>query len=166
MLEIPDEIGYYLKYNSDSGEIIWIRKSSKNSHVHVGSIAGSMNFSGYLQTMFKGVVYQNHRIAWFLFTGEQPTEEIDHIDSNKLNNAFVNLRTATQQENSLNKGLRIDNTSGYKGVHLHTVSGKWIARIAFNGKRISLGYFDTPKEAHLAYCEAADKYHKEFKNYG
>lgn len=34
------------------------------------------------------------------------------------------------------------------------------------GKKIHLGLFESPSEAHLAYCEAAKKLHGEFANFG
>jgi hypothetical protein len=37
---------------------------------------------------------------------------------------------------------------------------------SINKKTIHIGIFDTPEEAHKAYCRAADKYHKEFANHG
>ena len=40
--------------------------------------------------------------------------------------------------------------------------GKWNARIGIDKKKISLGYFDTPEQAALAYNEAAQKYHGDY----
>lgn len=46
------------------------------------------------------------------------------------------------------------NSSKYKGVSLRKSNNKWIARIEINNKRISLGFFDTEYDAHLAYEKA------------
>jgi hypothetical protein len=39
---------------------------------------------------------------------------------------------------------------------------KWVAGIGINGKRLHLGYFDTPEEAYEAYVTASNKYHGEY----
>lgn len=89
------------------------------------------------------------------------SKQIDHIDRNPLNNCRNNLRSATNGQNRANsKG---SSKCGFKGVHLK--SNRWYAQITINKKKIYLGYFDTPVEAHLAYCEAAKKYHGEFANF-
>lgn len=88
----------------------------------------------------------------------------DHIntDGSTLDNRRKNLRIATNQEQQRNKRRQSNNTSGFKGVHLHAQSGKWRASIGVDGGYKSLGLFVTPEEAHAAYCAAAKKYHGEF----
>lgn len=86
----------------------------------------------------------------------------DHRDGDGLNNTRDNLRLATHQQNMSNQRVRKDNRSGYKGVAWHKPCKKWHARIHFNGKRISLGYFAVIEEAALAYNEAAKQLFGEF----
>lgn len=90
--------------------------------------------------------------------------EVDHINGNKLDNRLKNLRLCTKAENHRNRGLQKSNTSGYKGVHWHKKTKKWLVRIAFNGKRYHLGYFTDIRKAGRAYDAAAKKYHKHFAN--
>jgi hypothetical protein len=99
-----------------------------------------------------------HRVVM----GQPKGFEVDHRDSNGLHNCRNNLRIATTKQNQQNARKRKDNLSGYKGVGLHTSSGKWRARIAVNGKVKTLRYFDTPEDAHQAYCEASASYHGDF----
>lgn len=86
--------------------------------------------------------------------------DVDHADLDPLNNQRYNLRVCTRTENSLNRGLCKANTSGFRGVN--KADKKWIARIAFNGKRLYLGAFTDKQEAVRAYNAAALKYHGEF----
>jgi hypothetical protein len=86
--------------------------------------------------------------------------QVDHIDGNTLNNTRENLRICTVSQNQCNSKVRVDNTTGYKGVTI--CKSKYYAQIRHNGKRISLGYYEKPEDAARAYDEAAKKYHKEF----
>lgn len=90
-------------------------------------------------------------------------EQVDHIDGNRLNNIRENLRLASNSQNGKNRRISKLNKSGYKGVY--KVRDKWRVAIKVNYKLIHLGYFNTPEEAHKAYCEAAIKYHGEFARF-
>lgn len=87
---------------------------------------------------------------------------IDHIDHNGLNNQRSNLRFVTHQQNCFNRKKLANSSSQYKGVYWHKASQQWEAKIIFNKKPISLGYFFSEKNAGLAYDEAAKKYFGEF----
>lgn len=88
----------------------------------------------------------------------------DHrISGDTLNNRRSNLRIATQFQNQHNRRRRRDNSSGFKGVTPY--QGKWKAEIVENGNWHYLGWYETPEEAYVAYCEAARKYHREFAHF-
>lgn len=88
--------------------------------------------------------------------------QVDHRDTNKLNNQCSNLRVATASQNRMNVPIKSNNTSGYKGVCWDKSKNKWQAGIGLSGKNIFLGRFDKIEDAALAYREAAVKYHGEF----
>lgn len=90
----------------------------------------------------------------------------DHIDTiSTTDNSDLNLRIANYTESQTNQGRRRDNTSGYKGVSFGKAKGKWVAQITVYGKYYFLGYYDTPQEAHAAYCEAATRLHGAFARF-
>lgn len=101
-----------------------------------------------------------------LLTGEPISMEVDHIDSNGLNNRRCNLRVASGFQNQQNKRIGRKNTSGYKGVSFHKPRGKWQAQINANGTRTFLGFHATPEAAHEAYRSASAKLHGEFSRIG
>jgi hypothetical protein len=92
--------------------------------------------------------------------------EVDHINGIGTDNRRENLRLATNIQNSMNSKKPRTNKSGYKGVSFMAESNKWRATIKANGKLFYLGSFDTPEQAHAAYCDAADELHGDFANYG
>jgi hypothetical protein len=108
-----------------------------------------------------------HRVILERIIGRELTdnERPDHEDNNPLNNRRSNLRLASIAQNTQNQSKLSTNTSGYKGVYFFKPTGKWRAQIQANWQRKTLGYFDTPEEAHEAYCKAADELHGEFARY-
>jgi hypothetical protein len=170
----------YLKecvdYNPDTGVAIWkerplhhfINESNMKSFntSHAGNVIDMVNSHGYIRFTINRSTYLLHRVIWKIMTNDNTDNVIDHIDNNKLNNKWDNLRKSTLCENSRNRKISSYNTTGYKGVQKGRTLNTWIAVITVNGKRISLGTFPTPEDAHKAYCEAAVAYHGEFANYG
>lgn len=86
---------------------------------------------------------------------------VDHKDGNRLNNNIDNLRWATRSQQSMNKNIQSNNTSGFVGVHKRR--DKWRAQIKINGKQKHLGLFDTPEEASAVREAEARKLFGEFK---
>ena len=87
---------------------------------------------------------------------------VDHIDGDKANNNWENLRYATHTENSRNQKNQINTSSVYKGVYLHRPTKKWMAYIRINKILKNLGYFATEREAAKAYNTSALVHYKEF----
>lgn len=113
---------------------------------------------GYKKIHFLGVDIELHRLIWFYQTGEWPNV-IDHINGDKLDNRWENLRNVTQFENCRNVRRRKDNISGTTGVHWSKRRNKWIAKIQNeDGKTISLGSFSSKKEAIVVRKTAEIKY--------
>ena len=92
---------------------------------------------------------------------------VDHKNCNKLDNRKENLRICTTQENSCNKLLLNNNTSGLKGVSKKKSGNNiyWKATIKINYKSIekffpytTIGLF----QAAAWYDFQANKYHEEF----
>lgn len=74
----------------------------------------------------------------------------DHINRNGLDNRRVNLRETTYALNNRNRGIQSNNTSGYVGVYYHKAAKKWLAQVYRQRKRIHIGQYETPEEAHAA----------------
>jgi hypothetical protein len=124
-----------------------------------GSIFGKVG-KQYLYVKVDYKRYLAHRLIWFLMTGAWPKDQIDHINGNRLDNRWINLRPATASQNSGNSKRRSDNSSGFKGVYWNKRDNKWQARIGADCKY--LGLFDCPAAAYFAYVIAADKRFGEY----
>ena len=88
--------------------------------------------------------------------------EVDHRNKEKNDCRKGNLRIGTHSQNCQNANIRINNSSGFKGVHFHKLLNKWCARIGVNNNRIYLGYFENKAEAANKYNEAAIRLHGEY----
>ncbi len=167
-----------LSYDPDTGELRWLvrperhfvdKPNRKKSHVcalwngrFAGNAAGSITLMGYLEIGIDGERYLAHRLIWAWMTGQWPRDEIDHVDLNRMNNAFSNLRAATSSENKSNRRKQSNNTSGFKGVSWYKAGAKWRADIMKDGRYKFLGYFAEKSEAVDRYNQAAKKLHGQF----
>lgn len=101
-----------------------------------------------------------HRLAFLLMTGAMPAGDVDHINGNRADNRWCNLRDVSRAVNMQNlRKPRADNTTGFLGVSLS--KGRYQAQIAANGKTHYLGLYDCPKLAHAAYVARKRLLHSE-----
>jgi hypothetical protein len=109
--------------------------------------------------------YSAHRVIFYMTHG-YCSEYIDHIDGNGLNNKPENLRPATLSENKCNQKIYKSNTSGVKGVYWCKPKNTWVAQIAFNNRRRTLGRFKTKELAEEFIDLAREMLHGNFANKG
>lgn len=166
MLITQERLKEVAHYNPETGIFIRLKRTGNNNGCNVGKEIGHI-CSGYKVVSIDFKRYPLHRLAWFYMTGNWPNGVIDHINGNKFDNRFCNLRDVHITINAQNyHAPQKDNKSGFLGVsyvsrpkvkHPHN---PWRAAITANGKRIHIGYFATPELAHEAYLEAKRKYHQ------
>lgn len=136
-----DRLKELLHYDPETGVFTWVGKSSKMSHnVIVGGLAGSINGDGYLSIGIDGKRYQTHRLAFLYMEGYIPENFVDHINRDRSDNRWCNLREVSNTCNVQNSNNRKDNTSGVKGVSWFSPRNTWVARITYKGKRKPVKY--------------------------
>jgi hypothetical protein len=156
-----EELKKVLSYDPATGIFRW-RVDASNC-ARSGSIAGAKyRGRGHRQVQYKRRQYYLHRLAWAFMTGEYPDFEIDHINQEKADNRFCNLRPATRGQNNANRPVQANNAHGFKGVCFVKARGKYIAQINFNKKLIRLGHFTDAESAARAYDKAAVELFGEF----
>lgn len=165
MLPTYEKVIELLMYDPESGA--WFRKIRHDVRKewntrYANKAAGSIRTDGYLTIAINRKNYYAHRLAWIYMTGEWPMQQIDHIDLNKSNCKWSNLRSATNSQNHANIDIRTDNTSGFKGVYFQRRTRKWCADIIVRSKKLHLGSYTDPKDAGQAYMKAAKRYFGEF----
>jgi hypothetical protein len=150
VLPTVEKIRAAVSYNHETGVIT--RKSTGKP------ISDKHNGDGYLQLSIARCRCYAHRIAWILMTGSWPSGQIDHINGDRADNRFANLRDVDQHTNMQNiRNAPISATSGVLGAS--PSYGRFRACIRVDGRFKHLGRFDTAEEAHHAYVSAKRKYH-------
>lgn len=117
---------------------VYTGKFNKILVAREGSVAGRVSNRGYYDIVINKKYYGVARVIWMLHNGFiDSSEQIDHLDRNKLNNCIENLRVVNIRTNSQNRGMNSRNKSGITGVTFYfTKSGikMWSAHWTHNGK--------------------------------
>lgn len=131
-----------------------------------------------LQPIIKRTLLMHRYILDLACDSTYADQVVDHIDGNGLNNSKTNLRLCDRSQNAMNKKLRSNSQTGYRGVTkrkskkyikkdgteiIHDTKKQWKAYITPKGKkRITIGNFETIEEAAKAYDENAKELFGEF----
>ena len=169
----PELLRKLLRYEPETGKLFWQKRdrnlfptehSYKRWNLLYGDSEAFTAGAGYKQGKLFGRLHYAHRVIWAIQTGEWPTKEIDHIDLNRSNNAWCNLREATKSQNQANRKPKPNSSSRYLGVSWNKQLNKWHVVLSKNKKLMHLGYFDCEITAALFYDAAALDFHGEFAN--
>lgn len=166
--QLPDAetLRKLLRYEPDTGRLFWRPREpgtmSSNPLFSDQKAADTWNkrfagkpalcskwASGYLRGTLLSKNCYAHRVIWKMVTGED-APNIDHINGDKCDNRFCNLRSVTKAENARNAKLYSPNRSGCPGVKPAPKGGRWEARIKKDGVTYVLGTFGTKEQAILA----------------
>ncbi len=93
-------------------------------------------------------------------TGDWPHLDIDHIDGDKSNDRWLNLRLATNAQNRANVPASPKNSLGVKGVYLR--KGGYIGIVGHMGRNYYTGTHPTPEEAKRFRDALAEELHGDF----
>ena len=172
-LPSPELLRKLLRYEPETGKLFWRERDLEFFKTHQSCEKWNLRWAGkeaftfsdakgYRRGTLLGKSYKAHRIIWKLFYGNDPINQIDHINCIHADNRICNMREATNTQNQRNTKIKKTNKSGYKGVCFHKQHRKWASTICVDGKYRHLGYFENPKDASKAYDAACKKYHGEF----
>lgn len=163
-----------LDYDPETGVLTWLPRTTEHfknpSSVNrwngawAGKTALAANRNGYLGGCLMGANHNAHRVIWKMMTGHE-ADTVDHIDGDRKNNKWSNLRSVTLAENCRNKTLPKNNTSGRIGVVRVKNIGRWVAQARQNGKTYYIGMFARFEDA-VAARRNWEQSHGMHKNHG
>ena len=165
-----------LEYFPDTGEIYWKVRPRKyfktvrdcmawNARFAGKRALASLHSAGYLHGRVFDCTLYAHRVAWAIYHGSWPENEIDHINGNPSDNRIKNLRDVPPSINCQNMPIKSNNTSGHLGVHWSKLEEKWKSFINIKGKRINLGTYSSLEHA-IEARRAAEVEHGFHENHG
>jgi len=145
--EVWRAIDGYLNYEvSSHGRV----RNSNTGRIMKQSFDGHGYYKTDLYNNGKKRSINTHRLVCTAFNENNNNYNIvDHIDRNKLNNFYENLRWTTSEYNNKNASISKNNVSGTKGVFFDNTKNRWIAdwyqdkknrRKAFINKEDAINY--------------------------
>lgn len=157
--ENPELLNSLFIYNPETGRIFHaIDKRGGNGCIVAAAGAPADSYIGNhgyrvisLKVDGKARKLLAHRVAYVLLHGMIPDGlRVDHVNRDRTDNAAVNLRLVTPQQNSHNRKAL--------GFGRYRVN-QFRARIECAGREVFLGNFSTPDAARSAYLAAKTKHH-------
>ena len=162
-------------YNPETGSLYW--RVRPDHHFSGTSYATGMNKRcagklvgakarqrGYPTVNIGGKCHRLHRIIFLWMTGSIP-RYVDHINHDRCDNRWDNLRAVSQRENARNGGLSARNSSGHSNVSYFKRDDTWRVQINIGGRTAHVGYFKDIDDA-IAAREAAKAKHGYHPNHG
>lgn len=153
------EVAAWIDYRQEDGAFCWAE--TVPSPRSPGARAERKAAKGYLGITIAGAPVLAHRLAWFIVHGEWPSNDIDHLDGCRQNNAIANLRHVTRAQNMQNlKRAHRDTASQLLGAYFDRRRGTWSSRICKDGDTAHLGTFSAAESAHAAYLREKRAIHE------
>jgi len=161
-LPTPTELRQLLRYEPETGKLFWRRRgpeyfaSSKQASSEQLAALWNKKFAGkeamtaikstgYHHGSVRGKMVLAHRAAFAIYHGMWP-DQIDHINGERRDNRIENLRSVTASENHKNRA-KTRGKNDRIGVYFVEKLGKWSAQVCSQGKKRTLGVFETEEEA-------------------
>lgn len=155
-----DTVSAFLRYDLQTGQ--FTRKRRDGTWTLTGGVHKA---TGYCVIGIGHKPYLAHRLAFLLMTGSWPVNEVDHINGDRADNRWCNLRDVTSGGNKQNrKRHQVNNAQQLLGVSFWPArrgTKKYVAQLSKAGKRLHCSYHETPEAAHAAYVAAKRQHHQE-----
>lgn len=156
-LPSSEELHALFHYDPETGALTWKERppTTRANKVHnvrdAGKEVGATDSWGHRQVRVGGRLRAVHRVIWKMMTGEDPKEQIDHVNGVYDDNRWVNLREASQFQNAWNRATNKASETGLKCIHpLRTKrasSKKWRVKMRVDGRQKLVGDYVHLEEA-------------------
>lgn len=126
---IPEDVASVVAYNPYTGEMYYRTTGRRAASVTTNR--------RYLKVRLHGKEYLQHRVAWYLWTGEDPGElQVDHKNLDGTDNRATNLRLANCSQNQQNIRAHTRSTTGIKGIFPVRGGSLYRAEVCIDGRRL------------------------------
>ena len=123
-----------------------------------GDKCGRVSHLGYAEIGIDGKLRRANRLAVLYMTGKWPDGIVDHINRDRADNRWSNLRVGSHQQNCWNVGPR----GVVKGISWDKAKSKWLAQARIDGVKKNLGRYACIGAAIKAHRSAVRAAHGDF----
>ena len=143
---------WLFRYDSESGKLYKIRESSGklcNPEREINALTSN----GYLRVTItdrNGLkkLFLVHQLIYYMVSNVEPLSIVDHINGDKMDNRFENLKLSNESLNQRNRKMQSNNTSGITGIYWDKDRNKWASEARDpTGRKKYLGRYDDIEEA-------------------
>lgn len=152
------------RFDLEGGRVFWVTPPGNHSRLagtEAGTFRPTRSGKRYCHIKIEGRALKRGHLIYFMAHGAWPAPCLDHIDGNSEDDAIGNIRQATIAENARNHKRRAKREATPMGVR-RLLSGRFEARIACDGKKFTIGSFDSSAEAHSAYLAKRKELFREY----
>lgn len=147
-----------INYDPDTGIFTWrIGRPGASK----GSVCGRISHLGYREICVDRKLYRACRLAVLYMTGRFPDGLVDHVNRQRSDDRWENLRPCTQRQNMANCVAR----NGIKGISWDNQRGRWLAQARIGGVKKNLGRYQCLGAAINAHRSAVTADAKEFARF-
>ena len=157
-----DDLVKSIRYDKETGRFTSLINRGR---VKEGQRIDIIRKDGYARVTFKYRRYLAHRLAFYFMAGRFP-KFIDHINHNKGDNRWTNIREVKHCDNMKNLTIDKRNKSGTTGVCRIKSSGRWKAEIRVDGNYKFIGNYIKIEDAIKARKDAEIKYNYHINHGG
>lgn len=122
-----------MNYDPDTGLFTW---KTPGKARQMGRVLGTNDGEGWLQLQYQQKKVRLNVLAYFYMTGQWPDGLVDHINKDKTDNRWENLRVVTASQSQMNRGMHVTNKSGYKNISRKKNKDLWVVQIYKDRKKV------------------------------
>jgi hypothetical protein len=166
-MELGEFIAKHFIVDFDNGVILWKTPPKHHKELlmkNAGTCQRNKNGKEYWLIRIMGKGYRRGHLIFFAYHGRFAFPCIDHINGNSLDDRLENVREASILENAWNHKSRKKKSKLPMGVRI-AQSGRFVSRIGYKSKLITIGTFNTVDEAHASYIQKRKELYGEFSGY-
>jgi len=101
-------------------------------------------------------------LAFLYMTGEWPPADSDHENTIKRDNSWGNLREATRQQNSFNRGANCNSATGLKMICWHKRDRQYRVQTNIDGKKRHFGGYKNLSDAIDVAAQVMITFHRDY----
>ncbi len=148
-----------LIYEPETGFFFWKKKDrARKIDVPAGTL---LKNKGYITIGIYRKIYRAHNLACLYMTGSWPNSVIDHINGDRSDNRWCNLRDVSLSFNQHNRKSASRNNK-LKTLGVRKYRNRYRADIGLNGKSYFIGNYDSLDDARRAYFNAKRMLHEGY----